>query len=105
MGKVENRGNFKSGRIWKEPRAPAGIRIRSKSLRTSWTTKMSLKASMQQIKRTEQSMKLVTQEQRLTELKRLAARKKQKEENRMKSIISKTPKSYIKKKVRNSFKK
>ena len=105
MGKVENRGKFKSGRTWKEVRAPAGIRIRPKALRTSWKTKMSLKASMQHIKQTEQSMKLVTQEQRQTEIKRLAVRRKQKAENRMKSQISKTPKSYIKKKVRNSFKK
>ncbi|KAI6661249.1 hypothetical protein LOD99_10119 [Oopsacas minuta] len=95
MGKEVKRGKFKSGRIWKEPRAPAVRRILSKSLKTKWQTKMSLKASMIQIKLIEKDMKLARQEKIRIECQRLAARKKQKEENRLKELaLAKTLNTY-----------
>ena len=87
---TEKRGKFKSGRVWKEQRKPAGSRTRSKALKSSWKAKMNLKASRDQAQRLERDLKQATQEQRRTERERIAAGKKRKEANRLKDELAKT---------------
>ena len=97
---IEKRGRFKSGRVWKEPRTPAGRRVRDRALKTTWRKKMKLKESRELVRRLEVEAKALRLEKLKKDRARRSATEKKKAENQRKNDKAQSKKRHFNPKKR-----